>query len=178
MDSIQALKYGSKQDIKRVLNGMDAKLLKTLLNAMLNVLENSNFAQKINSCQRSKLKPYMKTYEKLLNKKIPLKQKFPILQKSGHKYIPTFLQILGNDAYECIPESSSSLRSSASRTPRDCPICGKKDLVRLANHLSQKHNITGSEKKRILQESKDASDKHNDSGNEIHSPERDGSDEE
>ena len=172
MDNIQKLKFGSKEDIQNVFREMDTKLLKTLLNGILNVLENDYFEQRITPSYRTKLKPYMGIYKQLLNKKIPLKQKLLILQKSGHKYIPTFLKILGDSVYECIPEGSTKRRR------RDCPICGKTDLVRLSNHLSQKHNISGSEKKRILQESKNASDKYNDTRDEVSSEDRERSSDE
>ena len=175
MDEIRKLRYGSKQDIKYVLNTMNTKLLKVLLNVMVNVLENNHFERRITTSYRKKLKPFMETYKMLMNEKVPLKQKLVILKKSGERYIPTFLKILGEDAYDLISESSGKRRK------RDCPICGKTDLVRLANHLSQKHKISGSEKKQLLlkQESENhASDKHYDSGDKVPSTGGEGEDDE
>ena len=129
------LRYGTKQEVKNILKTMDETLLKTLLNVMLNALENSDYSVNMTQKYKSKLKPYIKTYKKLLDKKIPLKKKYPMLQKAGHEYIPTFLKILVDDVYDCIPTGKGK------RIPLDCPLCNKKGLVRLANHLTQKHSI-------------------------------------
>lgn len=160
MEKVDELRYGTKQDVKNILKTMDETLLKTLLNVMLNALGNSAYSVNITQKYKNKLKPYMKIYKKLLDKKIPLKKKYSWLRKSGHEYIPTFLQILGDDVYDCIPTGKGK------RVPLDCPLCNKKGLIRLANHLTQKHNIRGIEKKELLKKARDASDTNYDTGDE------------
>jgi hypothetical protein len=40
------------------------------------------------------------------------------------------------------------------RVCRTCPICGSKDLVRLANHLADVHQLDVAERKKYLQEAR------------------------
>ena len=38
----------------------------------------------------------------------------------------------------------------AHRNRRHCPICGKQDLLKLSNHLSQAHQLTSEERQPLL----------------------------
>lgn len=87
--------------------------------------------------QKKTLKPHMATYETLLDKKIPLERKQALLEKSGHLFLPTFREIYKTPVY---------------RVPKDCPICNRKQLKRLANHLAQVHHLSGRERYRVLRD--------------------------
>ena len=142
-NAIEVLEHGSTAERKEVLAAMDTSLVKTLLNVIGNVVKNKNFNKRINSQHRRLLKPYLKTYEKLLNDDIKLKDKLTLLKRSGHVYLPTFLEIIGEDIIQCTPEQPT-------RKTYDCPLCPKKNLKRLANHLRCVHQSSPTNSRRLL----------------------------
>ncbi len=126
-------------DVVAVLDNLTRPVLKSVVNIIGNVLNNPEFH--ISQRQKRILKPYIKSYAFLLDKKESPEAKKQLLQERGEAFLPTFLEIVGDDIRLFIP---------VGRTRKDCPMCGKEDLVKLSNHLLQVHNITGEERKRLL----------------------------
>ena len=76
---------------------LDNCSLKTLLNIISNVILNPKYKDEISKEQKRLLKPHMPVFEKLLDKTVPLTEKRKILKKNEKKYIPTFLDIVGEE---------------------------------------------------------------------------------
>ena len=128
-------------DVPTVLNNLTRPVLKSIINIIGNVLNNPQFH--ISQTQKRVLKPYITTYAFLLDKKQSPGDKKDVLQEEGEAFLSTFLDIVGDDISLFIP---------VGRTRKDCPKCGKEDLLKLSNHLLQVHNISGEERKQLLQE--------------------------
>ena len=135
---MEALEVG---DVPTVLDNLTRPVLKSIVNIIGNVLNNPEFH--ISQTQKRLLKPYISSYVFLLDKKQSPEDKKDILQEKGEAFLPTFLDIVGDDISLFIP---------VGRTRKDCPKCGKEALLKLSNHLLQVHNIRGEERKRLLQE--------------------------
>ena len=112
-------------------------VLKSVVNIIGNVLNNPTF--EITETQKRILRPYISTYIFLLDKDKSPKAKKLLLQEKSEAFLPTFLDIVGD-----------KISLFTTRTHKDCPVCGKEDLLKLSNHLKQVHNITGVERKRLL----------------------------
>ncbi len=112
-------------------------VLKSIVNIIGNVLNDPAF--EITPTQKRTLRPYISTYIFLLDKDESPKAKKQLLQEKGEAFLPTFLDIVGD-----------KISLFTNRTRKDCPVCGKEDLLKLSNHLKQMHNITGDERKRLL----------------------------
>ena len=120
---------------------LDTRAVKTLLNVIRNVLDNTDFRKRFSSRQIKILKPYKKTYDRLLDDRVRLSDKRKLLQKEGDTYLPTFLDIIGEELEDCQP---------IERRRRDCPLCGKENLVKLSNHLADMHHLTREERRQYL----------------------------
>ena len=142
-DVFSVLQNGRKKTRKSKVKQLDSKSIKTLLNVIMNVVKNPEINERISRKQRKMLEPYSSIIARLVDKKVDLKKKVKILKKSGHKYLPTFLSIIGEDLDDCAPKSPN-------RTRRDCPLCDAIDLKRLPLHLSHKHGLSGEEKREWL----------------------------
>ena len=138
---MEALQDG---DVPTVLDNLTRPVLKSIVNIIGNVLNNSEFH--ISQAQKRILKPYISTYTLLLDKRQSLEDKKYILQQKGAAFLPTFLDIVGDDISLFMPEK-------VNRSRRTCPVCGREDLLKLSNHLRQVHNITGDERRRMLKTS-------------------------
>jgi len=134
METLDVLRDGTVQERKDVLVTINMYLLKTLLNIIGNVLENETFEDRI--IKRDILSRYTDTYTTLLDRKVSLKEKQKLLQKSGYIYLPIFLEIVGDDVDAFLP-------NKVNRTLKDCPVagCRSKRLKRLSNHLNNVHKI-------------------------------------
>jgi len=116
---------------------------KTLLNVIANVVLNPEYKDEITPEQKKLLRPYTATFDKLLDKRVPLAEK-RILKKSGSKYMPIIMDTIGDEDLEyCKPKKPNRKR-------RDCPMCDTVGLKRLAQHLTDMHGVTGAEKKEWL----------------------------
>ena len=47
------------------------------------------------------------------------------------------------------------------RRRRDCPICSKKNLAKLSNHLADIHRLSGEERQHYLSKAKSLTDQEN-----------------
>ena len=112
-------------------------VLRSIVNIIGNVLNNPAF--EITPTQMHTLRPYINDYIFLLDKDESPKAKKLLLQEKGNAFLPTFLDIVGDD-----------INLFTNRTRKDCPVCGKENLLKLSNHLKQVHNITGVERKHML----------------------------
>ena len=122
-------------DAQAALQKMDMRGVKTLLNVIRNVIDNPDFKDCILPHHKRILKPYQNTFAKLLDDKVKLTDKRKLLQRDGEEYLPTFLEIIGNQLDDCIPRQENRKR-------KDCPLCGKKNLVKLSNHLADIHHLS------------------------------------
>ena len=148
---LEILRYGTSAERKKVLATINVPLVKTLLNIIVNVLENKIYQDQI--INRALLSRYTDTYETLLDKTVPLKVKITALQKNGQKYLPTFLEIAGDNVDKFSPKEIK-------RTLKDCPLCKKKRFVKLSNHLYNVHHLT--DRKELLKKAKHSEDNHDD----------------
>ena len=57
--------------------------------------------------------------------------------------MPTLLEIIGDQIKTLLPQH---------RNKKNCPLCDKKALVKLSNHLKQVHKLTGTDRKRLLRQ--------------------------
>ena len=112
-------------------------VLRSIVNIIGNVLNNPSF--EMTQAQKRKLRPYITTYAILLDKDESPSVKKQLLKEKCEAFLPTFLDIVGDD-----------IGLFTTRTHKDCPVCGKENLLKLSNHLKQTHNITGDERKRLL----------------------------
>lgn len=135
------LQNGRKKKRKLTIKQLDSKSIKTLLNVIMNVVKNPEINERISRKQRKMLEPYSSIIAKLVDKKVELKKKVKILKKSGHKYLPTFLSIIGEDLDDCQP---------AERRRRNCPLCDTENLAKLSNHLSDMHQLNREERQQYL----------------------------
>ena len=129
---------------KEALLKLDIRDVKTLLNVIRNVIDNPDFKDCITAEHRKILKPYQNTFAKLLDDKVKLSDKRKLLQRDGAEYLPTFLEIIGDELDECIPRQIK-------RNRKDCPVCGKENLAKLSNHLADVHNLSKEKRKEYLQ---------------------------
>ena len=127
-------------DVPTVLLKLTTPVLRSIVNIIGNVLNNSEFT--ISPTQKRVLRPYVSSYLFLLDKKESSEAKKQLLQETGEAFLPTFLDIVGDD-----------ITLFTERNRKQCPVCGKEDLIKLSNHLKQKHNITGDERKHLLKTS-------------------------
>ena len=144
MDSEDLLDEIQEGDAEKALTKLDIRDVKTLLNVIRNVIDNSDFKNRITPEQRKILKPYHNTFAKLLDDKVKLSDKRKLLQKNGEEYLPTFLEIIGDELDDCIPRQVKYNR-------KDCPVCGKENLAKLSNHLADMHNLSKEKRKQYLQ---------------------------
>jgi len=115
------------------------------------VLSNPHYH--MNEAQKKTLKPHVATYETLLDKKIPLERKQALLKKSGHRFLPTFREIYKTQrSNHNTAKTQRSNHNTAYRVPKDCPVCNRKQLKRLANHLAQVHHLSARERYRVLRD--------------------------
>ena len=145
---LESLQDEEEEIRKDALLELDIVTLKTLLNVMKNVLDNPAFKDSILPEHKKVLKPYLQTIAKLVDKKVTLSEKIKILQKSGHVYLPTSLEIIDDQLDNCKPKP-------VKRKRRDCPICDAEDLKRLPQHLSNVHGLSGHEKAKWLKKTKE-----------------------
>ena len=129
-------------DAKAILTRLDTHTVKTLLNVIRNVIDNPAFKERITTEHKNILKPYHSTFAKLLDDQVKLSTKRRLLQKDGDKYLPTFLDIIGDELNECEP---------IERKKRTCPLCKKKNLFKLSNHLADMHHLSKEERKHYLE---------------------------
>ena len=143
MDSEDLLEELQEGDVKKALARLDVRTVKTLLNVIRNVIDNPTFKECITPEHKKILKPYHNTFAKLLDDQLNLSEKRKLLQKDGDKYLPTFLDIIGDELENCIPRK-------VNRKRKDCPVCGKENLLKLSNHLKEVHHIDGEKRKNML----------------------------
>ena len=139
-DLFEELQEGNAEE---ALTQLDTRAVKTLLNVIRNVLDNTAFKERISRTHRKVFMRNMTILHKLMSKSRSLKRKKKILQKTGHVYLPAFLEIVGDELEDCIPRQVNRVR-------KDCPVCGKENLLKLSNHLSRQHGITGEKRKELL----------------------------
>ena len=115
--------------------------IRVQLNVIGNVLHNPAFTNRIKSHQAQVIDQHKAKFKTLLDKRIALDRKRALLLKHGHLFMPTLLEIIGDHIKTLLPQH---------RNKRNCPLCEKKDLVKLSNHLKQVHNLTGRERILVL----------------------------
>ena len=54
-------------------------------------------------------------------------------------YLPIFLDIIGTDIEQFLPRKPNRRR-------KDCKICGKKNILKISNHLAQVHHLSREER--------------------------------
>ena len=113
------------------------------LNVIANVLHNSAFRNHINERHTRVIDQHKATFKTLLDKKVELDRKSSLLRQHGHLFMPTLLEIIGDQIKTLLPQH---------RNKKNCPLCDKKALVKLSNHLKQVHKLTGTDRKRILRQ--------------------------
>ena len=133
-DVFGVLQEGDVKERKETLSQLDTKTIKTLLNVIMNVIVNPNLEDRILPHHKKQLKHYKSILKKLTDKKMKIEKKRKLLQRTGHAYLPIFLEIIDSDLDDCKPVSRK-----INRKARDCPLCDAIDLKRLPQHLS--HNI-------------------------------------
>ena len=116
-------------------------VLKAIVNIIGNVLNSPEF--EMTQAQKRTLRPYVRAFAFLLDKEESPEAKKQLLQEKGEAFLPTFLDVVGDE-----------ITLFTGRTRKDCPVCGKEDLLKLSNHLRQMHNIRGEERKQLLKISK------------------------
>ena len=141
----EILQDGDPEEQKEALSQLESRTVKTLINVILNVMSNPVFKERILPHHQKVLKRNSHTLKKLLDKKRKIKKKRKILQKTGHRYLSTFLEIIDDDLEECRYRPRK-----VNRRRRDCPLCDTVDLKRLPQHLSQQHGLSKKEKRRWL----------------------------
>ena len=140
-------------DVHTVMDNLTLPVLQSIVNIIGNVLNNPTF--KITKKQKRRLIPYKTTYAFLLDKKQPPEAKKHVLQQKGEAFLPTFLDIVGDE-----------ISLFTTRIRKSCPVCGKEDLIKLSNHLKQQHNITGEKRKQMLRNSSHIAHATDDQGDE------------
>ncbi len=138
----EKIRFGTVTERRRTIRNLSIKKVKTLINIIGTIIENQDYG----SDDETILTRYTSTFRKLLDKKVPLKEKKELLQKAGHVYLPIFLNIIG-------PNTSNFAPKERKRVSRDCPICNSKNLKKLSNHLKQVHDIH--DRKDLLKQAKE-----------------------
>ena len=151
---MDALESGN---VREVLNNLTIPVLRAVVNIIGNVLHNPQF--RMTAQQKRTLKPHAATYKFLLNRKVSPEAKKRVLRKKGATFLPTFLDVVGDDLQLFLPRE-------VNRKRKNCPVCGKKNLLKLSNHLGRVHNLKGEERKEKLQEAEYGFDSADDQGNE------------
>ena len=113
------------------------------LNVIANVLNNSLFANRISESHTAVIDQHQATFKTLLDKGVALERKRTLLRQQGHLFMPTFLEIIGDQIKSLLPQH---------RNKKNCPLCDTKNLIKLSNHLKQIHNLTGDNRKRLLRQ--------------------------
>ena len=141
-DVFEKIRSGTVSERRRTIRDLSIKKVKTLINIIGTIIENQDY----DSDDEAILTRYSSAFRKLLDKKIPLKEKKQLLQKGGHVYLPIFLNIIGSNTSNFAPQERK-------RVTRDCPICNSKNLKKLSNHLRQVHGIH--DRKDLLKQAKE-----------------------
>jgi len=144
---MDVLRDGTVSEMKEVLKNMNSNLLKTLVTIIGNVVETDTYKKKI--IKRKVLSKYIRDYDDLLDRGVPLYKKKKILQKAGAVYVPIFLKIVGYDTEKFEPKE-------VNRRLKDCPVkgCRSKRLKRIGNHLHDVHGIKNI--KELLRQAKES----------------------
>lgn len=113
------------------------------LNVIANVLHNSALRNRINERHTRVIDQHKDTFKTLLDKEVELDRKISLLRQHEHLFMPTLLEIIGDQIKDLLPQH---------RNKKNCPLCDKKALVKLSNHLKQVHKLTGTARKRLLRQ--------------------------
>ena len=137
---MEQIRHGTVKEKKEAIKNITSKEVKTLINVIGNVLDDYQYDM---MDHLHVLRKFTSTFMRLLDKEIPLYRKKSMLQRQGYKYLPIFLEIIGEDLEPFEPKERK-------RRLKDCPVCGKERLKRLANHLREVHKIT--DRRELLQQ--------------------------
>ena len=140
-DMFEKIRFGTVRERRETIRGLSIRKVKTLINIIGTIIENQDY----DSHDETILTRYTSTFRKLLDKKIPLKEKKELLQKRSHVYLPIFLNIIGSNTSNFEPQERN-------RVSRNCPLCNK-NLKKLSNHLKQVHGIN--DRKDLLKQAKE-----------------------
>ncbi len=113
---MEQIRYGTVTQKKEAIKNVTKKELKTIINVIGNVLDDY---QEDMMPHLHVLRKFTSTFMTLLDKETSLDDKKEILQRQGHKYLPIFLEIIGEDIESFAPKERK-------RRLKDCPICEKK----------------------------------------------------
>ena len=141
-DMFEKIRFGTVTERRETIRGLSIRKVKTLINIIGTIIENQDY----DSHDETILTRYTSTFRKLLDEKVPLKEKKELLQKRGHVYLPIFLSVIGSNTSKFEPQERK-------RVTRDCPICNSKKLKKLSNHLKQVHDIQ--DRKDLLKQAKE-----------------------